>query len=89
MAISKISAEGSARIKCCILLQKGTVYSFDGGKLIKGRKRHFVLDYQGFLIAIDPCFHPVQNCQNTTLLTFFDDLQVPGLDLFGENLLEY
>ncbi len=28
------------------------MYGFDGGKLVKGRKRHFVVDSQGFVIGM-------------------------------------
>ena len=31
---------------------KGEVYGFDGGKKVKGRKRHIVVDSQGFLIGV-------------------------------------
>ncbi|XGW00693.1 MAG: transposase [Leptolyngbya sp. BL-A-14] len=31
---------------------KGAVYGFDGGKKGKGRKRHVVVDSQGFLIGV-------------------------------------
>lgn len=32
--------------------KKGEVYGFDGGKKVKGRKRHVVVDSQGFLIGV-------------------------------------
>ncbi len=31
---------------------KGEVYGFDGGKKVKGRKRHIVVDSQGLLIGV-------------------------------------
>lgn len=30
----------------------GEVYGFDGGKLVKGRKRHIVVDTQGLLMSV-------------------------------------
>jgi putative transposase len=30
----------------------GEVYGFDGGKLVKGRKRHLVVDTQGLLLGV-------------------------------------
>jgi len=46
--------------KCCDRRQsvgendgkKGEVYGFDGGKLVKGRKRHLVVDTQGLLLGV-------------------------------------
>ncbi len=32
--------------------KKGEVYGFDGGKKVKGRKRHIVVDSQGLLIGV-------------------------------------
>jgi putative transposase len=32
--------------------KKGEVYGFDAGKKVKGRKRHIVVDSQGFLIGV-------------------------------------
>ncbi len=32
--------------------KKGEVYGFDGGKLVKGRKRHVVVDIQGLLMSV-------------------------------------
>lgn len=32
--------------------KKGSVYGFDGGKKVKGRKRHIVVDAQGLLIGV-------------------------------------
>ncbi|MGL4617767.1 MAG: IS5 family transposase [Chroococcidiopsis sp.] len=32
--------------------KKGEVYGFDGGKLVKGRKRHVVVDTQGLLMGV-------------------------------------
>jgi putative transposase len=32
--------------------KKGEVYGFDGGKLVKGRKRHIVVDTQGLLMSV-------------------------------------
>ena len=32
--------------------KKGGVYGYDGGKKVKGRKRHIVVDSQGFLIGV-------------------------------------
>lgn len=32
--------------------KKGAVYGFDGGKKVKGRKRHIVVDSQGLLIGV-------------------------------------
>lgn len=32
--------------------KKGDVYGFDGGKKVKGRKRHLVVDSQGLLIGV-------------------------------------
>lgn len=32
--------------------KKGEVYGFDGGKKVKGRKRHLVVDSQGFMIGV-------------------------------------
>ena len=32
--------------------KKGEVYGFDGGKKVKGRKRHIVVDAQGLLIGV-------------------------------------
>ena len=32
--------------------KKGEVYGFDGGKKVKGRKRHLVVDSQGLLIGV-------------------------------------
>lgn len=32
--------------------KKGEVYGFDGGKKIKGRKRHIIVDTQGILLAV-------------------------------------
>jgi len=32
--------------------KKGGVYGFDGGKKVKGRKRHLVVDSQGLLIGV-------------------------------------
>lgn len=31
---------------------KGAVYGFDGGKKVKGRKRHIVVDSQGFVLGV-------------------------------------
>jgi hypothetical protein len=34
----------------------GEVYGFDGGKLVKGRKRHLVVDTQELLLGVnDSC----------------------------------
>ena len=32
--------------------KRGSVYGFDGGKQVKGRKRHIIVDSQGLLIGI-------------------------------------
>ncbi|MGQ9869973.1 IS5 family transposase [Leptodesmis sp.] len=32
--------------------KKGAVYGFDGGKKVKGRKRHIVVDSQGFVLGV-------------------------------------
>ncbi|MBD2653450.1 IS5 family transposase [Synechocystis sp. FACHB-383] len=32
--------------------KKGEVYGFDGGKKVKGRKRHIVVDSQGFILGL-------------------------------------
>ncbi|WP_199312064.1 IS5 family transposase [Phormidium tenue] len=32
--------------------KKGEVYGFDGGKKVKGRKRHIVVDSQGFVLGV-------------------------------------
>ncbi len=32
--------------------KKGQLYGFDGGKKVKGRKRHIVVDSQGLLIGV-------------------------------------
>ncbi len=32
--------------------KKGEIYGFDGGKKVKGRKRHIVVDSQGLLIGV-------------------------------------
>ncbi|MDV2991648.1 MAG: hypothetical protein N4J56_001302 [Chroococcidiopsis sp. SAG 2025] len=32
--------------------EKGEVSGFDGGKLVKGRKRHVVVDPQGLLMGV-------------------------------------
>ena len=32
--------------------KKGQVYGFDGGKRVKGRKRHLVVDTQGLLLGV-------------------------------------
>ncbi len=32
--------------------KRGTVYGFDGGKKVKGRKRHIIVDSQGLLIGV-------------------------------------
>ena len=32
--------------------KKGAVYGFDGGKKVKGRKRHIIVDSQGFLLGV-------------------------------------
>ena len=32
--------------------KRGTVYGFDGGKKVKGRKRHIIVDSQGLLIGL-------------------------------------
>lgn len=32
--------------------KKGVVYGFDGGKKVKGRKRHILVDSQGLLIGV-------------------------------------
>ena len=32
--------------------KRGVVYGFDGGKKVKGRKRHIIVDSQGLLIGV-------------------------------------
>ncbi|NET81812.1 MAG: transposase [Moorea sp. SIO1F2] len=32
--------------------KKGEVYGFDGGKKVKGRKRHILVDTQGLLLGV-------------------------------------
>ena len=32
--------------------KRGEVYGFDGGKKVKGRKRHIIVDTQGLLLAV-------------------------------------